>query len=72
MPPMKCPASREDVFETDRTVTLTHLAKQWDVPRRKVRRLLQTRKLPFVQVAGQIRVPASVVRTFECSNAELD
>ncbi len=39
------------------TVSLGHLAKLWHLPRRAVRRLVQQGRLPFVQIAGKIRVP---------------
>ena len=65
MAPMKCPAHRDLADDLDDSFTLTHLAHRWHVSRRDVRRLLQTGKLPFVQVSGQIRVPVSAVRSFE-------
>ncbi len=44
------------------TVSLGHLAKLWHLPRRAVRRLVQQGRLPFVQIAGKIRVPTEHAR----------
>lgn len=65
MAPMKCPAHRHLADEEQESVSLTHLAHRWHVPRRKVKRLLQSGALPFEQVAGQIRVPVSAIVALE-------
>lgn len=57
MAPMKRPAAPEhhDPFEASHS--LTHLAHRWNLPRRKIRDLLKAGDLPFVDLAGQLRVP---------------
>ncbi|MCA9229386.1 MAG: helix-turn-helix domain-containing protein [Planctomycetales bacterium] len=65
MAPMKSPSHQEMPEELEVSVTLTHLAHRWNISRREVRRLLQIGKLPFVQVADQIRVPLDAVRAIE-------
>ena len=67
MAPMKCPSRRQpaDVFED--SFSLTHLAQRWHMHRRDVRHLLQTGRLPFVQVRRQLRVPRGAVDEFERS-----
>jgi len=65
MAPMKSPASQETLSGLEDSITLTHLAQRWKVSRREVRRLLQVGELPFVQVAGQIRVPVEAVQAKE-------
>lgn len=57
MPRMKKPAATPAEFHE--TVSLKRLAGAWDMPRRQVRRLVQQGRLPFVEVMGQIRVPAN-------------
>ncbi len=71
MAPMKSPPNHEPPEELEQSITLTHLARRWKVSRRKVRRMLQRGKLPFVQVAGQIRVPVEAVEAFETSKNPL-
>ncbi|MEM8947355.1 MAG: hypothetical protein AAGD11_19430 [Planctomycetota bacterium] len=61
MAPMKAPANREPLAELDDTVSLTHLAHRWGVSRRRIRQLLQSGGLPFVEIAGQLRVSSKVV-----------
>jgi len=65
MAPMKSPTNQETPAGLENSITLTHLARRWGVTRREVRRLLQIGELPFVQVAGQIRVPTDAVRAKE-------
>jgi len=65
MAPMKSPTHQEAAEGLEESITLTHLAQRWEVSRREVRRLLQIGELPFVQVAGQIRVPMAAVRAKE-------
>jgi hypothetical protein len=65
MAPMKCPAPRQPVNPFEETYSLTHLAHRWGASRREIRQLLQSGDLPFVQVAGQLRVPAASVRKLE-------
>jgi len=67
MAPMKSPTNHEAPADLEDSITLTHLARRWKVSRREVRRLLQIGELPFVQVAGQIRVPVDAVRAKESS-----
>ncbi|TWT36187.1 hypothetical protein KOR34_10880 [Posidoniimonas corsicana] len=43
-------------------VSLGAVARRTGLPRRQVRRLVQQGQLPFVQVRGQICVPAKAVR----------
>jgi len=70
MAPMKCPSPRQPADECDESYSLTHLAKRWGVPRRAIRQLLQTGELPFVQIEGQLRVPAEAVRAIELADRE--
>lgn len=65
MAPMKSPPHHDVADEQEESITLTHLAQRWHVSRREVRRLLQSGKLPFEEVAGQIRVPLAAVLVFE-------
>jgi len=65
MAPMKCPAQREPAVGFEESYSLTHLAHRWGVSRREIRQLLQSGDLPFVQVAGQLRVPAAAIRKIE-------
>ncbi|MGL4514675.1 MAG: helix-turn-helix domain-containing protein [Lacipirellulaceae bacterium] len=41
------------------TVSLAEVARRWGASRRDVRRLAATGRLPFVEVAGHIRVAAT-------------
>lgn len=59
MPRMKSPGRSSHVF--DESVSLQRLARQWNMPRRKVRRLIQKGKLPFIEIAGQIRIPSDQI-----------
>jgi len=68
MAPMKCPAQRQPADEFEESYSLTHLAHRWGVSRRAIRQLLQTGELPFVQVEGQLRVPAASVQKIETCN----
>lgn len=65
MPPMKSPSHHEPPEGLEDSITLTHLARRWEVSRREIRRLLQIGELPFVQVEGQIRVPVDAVQARE-------
>ena len=65
MAPMKCPAERAPADEFEDSYSLTHLAHRWRVPRKVIRQLLQEGELPFVQVEGQLRVPAASIRKIE-------
>jgi len=80
MAPMKCSARRESVDDHEdgdnrdgdyeESYSLTHLAHRWGVSRRRVRQLLQSGDLPFMQVEGQLRVPTAAVRMIEFSERE--
>ncbi len=71
MAPMKSRPSREPPTDDfGESYSLTHLAQRWGVPRRAIRQLLQTGELPFVQIEGQLRVPAEAVRAVEATQAE--
>lgn len=59
MPRMKSPGRFSHMY--DETISLQRLARQWNMPRREVRRLIQKGKLPFVEIAGQIRIPTDQV-----------
>ena len=63
--PMKTPAHREPADEFEDSYSLTHLAHRWGVSRKAIRRLLQDGELPFVEVDGQLRVPARSIRRIE-------
>ena len=65
MAPMKYPAGREAAGDLEESYSLTHLARRWGVSRRDIRQLLQQGELPFIEVLGQIRVPARAVRRHE-------
>ncbi|MGI9429633.1 MAG: hypothetical protein ACR2NM_13305 [Bythopirellula sp.] len=65
MAPMKCPAERRPADEFEDSYSLTHLAHRWRVPRKVIKQLLQEGELPFVQVEGQLRVPAASIRKIE-------
>lgn len=39
------------------SVSLSAAAAAWGVPRREVRRLAATGRLPFVQIRGRVRLP---------------
>lgn len=39
------------------SVSLSAAASGWGVPRREVRRMAATGRLPFVQIQGRIRLP---------------
>jgi hypothetical protein len=65
MAPMKCPAERQPADEFEDSYSLTHLAHRWRVPRKVIKQLLQEGELPFVQVDGQLRVPAASIRKIE-------
>ena len=67
MAPMKCPVEREPADDFKQSYSLTHLAHRWGVSRREIRQRLQSGELPFVQVEGQLRVPAAAVRKAEAS-----
>ena len=71
MAPMKAPSHRTPPEEADETYSLTHLAHRWGVSRRRIRQLLQSGELPFMQIAGQLRVAARVVREIECGQRSL-
>ncbi len=60
MPLMKRTIARLPEYE--QTISLQRLARKWQIPRRQVRRLIQKGKLPFIEVAGQIRVPIDKAR----------
>lgn len=70
MAPMKSPAPRESSDGYEETYSLTHLAHRWGVTRREIRQLLQIGELPFVQIDGQLRVPASAVRMVELGDPD--
>jgi len=65
MAPMKCPPQREPENDLETSYSLTHLAHRWGVSRRDIRHLLQSGDLPFVQIEGQLRVPAAAVQKVE-------
>ena len=65
MAPMKSPVQHSFRGVPRETFSLTHLARRWEMSRREVRHLLQSRQLPFVQVKGQFRVPRTAVLKFE-------
>ncbi len=65
MAPMKCTARRASDDDYQESYSLTHLAHRWGVSRRRVRQLLQSGDLPFMQVEGQLRVSAAAVRMIE-------
>lgn len=65
MAPMKPPVEHEQLPELDETYSLTHLAHRWGVSRKTIRRLLQEGELPFVEVDGQLRIPAISVHKVE-------
>ena len=56
MPRMKPPTRHADPFRG--TMSLDAVARLWRAPRRFVRRCIANGELPFVQIAGRIRVPA--------------
>ncbi|MEM9351671.1 MAG: hypothetical protein AAGA92_01535 [Planctomycetota bacterium] len=60
MPPMKKPSRGGRSLHS-----LTHLAKRWTMTRREVRRLLQSGRIGFEQVCGELCVPEDEVRRFE-------
>lgn len=66
--PMKSPSHRTPSAALAETMSLTHLARRWEITRREVRQLLQNGDLPFEQIDGQLRVPTSAVRRFERVN----
>ncbi|TWT40810.1 hypothetical protein Pla111_32280 [Botrimarina hoheduenensis] len=43
------------------SVSLAAAAASWGVPRRAVRRLVASGRVPFVQIAGRIRLPRKLV-----------
>jgi hypothetical protein len=61
MPPMKRPAQCAGSC----SLTLTTLARRWQVPRRAVRRLLQRGELSFEEVLGKLRVPLTAIQDYE-------
>lgn len=65
MAPMKSPVQHSFGGAVEDSFSLTHLSRRWDMSRRELRHLLQSRQLPFVQVQGQFRVPRSAVLKFE-------
>ncbi len=65
MAPMKRPAAPEHLDPFEDSHSLTHLAHRWHVPRRKIRDLLKSGELPFVDLEGQLRVPDPAVREYE-------
>ncbi len=70
MAPMKCSARRALDDDYQESYSLTHLAHRWGVSRRRVRQLLQSGELAFLQVEGQLRVPAAAVRMIEMGNRD--
>lgn len=46
-------------------VSLSAAARRTGIPRREVRRLVQEGKAPFVQVRGQICIPAKTVQALK-------
>jgi len=65
MAPMKRPAEYEHYDPFEDSHSLTHLAHRWHVSRRKIRALLKSGELPFVDLEGQLRVPDPAVKEFE-------
>lgn len=61
MCPMKKSPS-ESFQQLTGAVSLSAAARRTGIPRREVRRMVQQGRLPFVQVRGQICVPAKAVR----------
>ena len=69
MAPMKRPAETEQHDPFEDSHSLTHLAQRWHMPRRKIRDLLKSGTLPFVDLEGQLRVPDPAVQAFERAHA---
>ena len=65
--PMKSPAHHAVSSALADTMSLTHLAHRWEMSRREVRQLLQSGRLPFEEVEGQLRVPREAVMRYEGS-----
>ena len=65
MAPMKAPSHRTLSEDLAQSVSLTHLAGRWGVSRKEIRQLLQEGRLPFIQIGGQLRVPADAVAQAE-------
>ena len=62
MAPMKTVRKSRPGESVNDTFSLSQLAKRWNISRRQVRQLLQSRQLPFVQIRGELRVPQAAVR----------
>ena len=69
MAPMKSPVRHSFGGLSEGSFSLTHMSRRWNISRRQLRHLLQTRQLPFIQVRGQFRVPCSAVFEFERQQA---
>lgn len=65
MAPMKRPATKPYLEDRDDTLSITALAKRWHLTHHEARQLLAEGELPFVQVAGKIRIPCEAVATHE-------
>jgi hypothetical protein len=56
MPPMHPPHGPPPEWLTD-TASLDETARHWRLSRERLKALLGTGRIPFVQVRGEIRVP---------------
>lgn len=73
MAPMKRPAAGTDRQCLDDAHTVTHLAHRWHTPRRRIRSLLRSGQLPYIEFQGQVWIPEKAVRNYErfgCGFAE--
>ena len=61
--PMKSPQPFVSPYRN--TVSMGKVAQMLSIPRREVRRLVQQGKLPFAEIQGRIRIPASDVKSFK-------
>ncbi|MCA9238259.1 MAG: hypothetical protein KDA44_22455 [Planctomycetales bacterium] len=63
MKAQRCPSQAERLG----ALSVPQVARRWHTTRRRVRRLLQAGRLPFVEINGEIRVPLAVVRGREAT-----
>ncbi|REJ67495.1 MAG: DNA-binding protein [Planctomycetota bacterium] len=68
MSPMKSPAAeRRD--ELGDSLSLAAVARELRVPAKEVRHLLAERRLDFVQICGQLRVPRAALARYRDQQA---
>ncbi|QDS99874.1 MerR family transcriptional regulator [Adhaeretor mobilis] len=61
MAPMKRPATKPYLEDREDTLSLDALARRWHITHNEARQLLAEGELPFVQIAGKIRVPCEAI-----------